>query len=82
MRDFVVIATFTYPFEYAVLKTLLQKEGIFYYGLDTLVNNEGNRIISEINTLSIGGIAPSETLYQKPITSIFVDRFINYIQSQ
>lgn len=35
---------------------ILKKEGIMMFGLDTLVDNNGNRVISEINTLSIGGI--------------------------
>lgn len=28
MKDFAVVATFTYPHEYAVLKSLLEKEAI------------------------------------------------------
>lgn len=33
----------------------LKKEGILIFGADTLVGNDGQRILSEINTMSIGG---------------------------
>ncbi|GGX19819.1 hypothetical protein [Aquimarina muelleri] len=31
MRDFITITTYTYPFEYAILKLLLDQEGISYF---------------------------------------------------
>ncbi len=31
MRDFITIATYTYPFEYTILKLLLDQEGISYF---------------------------------------------------
>ncbi|WP_062055108.1 putative signal transducing protein [Aquimarina longa] len=31
MKDFVTITTYTYPFEYAILKTILDREGISYF---------------------------------------------------
>ncbi len=31
MKDFIVVKTYTYPFEYAILKLLLDKEGISYF---------------------------------------------------
>ncbi|GAA4273266.1 DUF2007 domain-containing protein [Aquimarina gracilis] len=31
MKDFVIIKTYTYPHEYAVLKLLLDQEGISYF---------------------------------------------------
>jgi len=37
------------------IKSKLRKEGIFMYGVDTLVDDDGHRVLSEINTLSIGG---------------------------
>jgi glutathione synthase len=60
------------------LSPMLLEEGIFYYGLDTLVDDDGKRIISEINTLSIGGIAPSEELTGIPYSKIFADLFVKY----
>ena len=38
MQNFITLATFTYPFEYAVLKLLLEKEAIrFFFQNETLV---------------------------------------------
>ncbi|KAA1247367.1 DUF2007 domain-containing protein [Aquimarina sp. RZ0] len=31
MKDFITIATFTYPNEYAILRLLLEREGISYF---------------------------------------------------
>ncbi|TPN87833.1 DUF2007 domain-containing protein [Aquimarina algicola] len=31
MKDFVIVKTYTYPFEYTVLKLLLDQEGISYF---------------------------------------------------
>lgn len=31
MKDFITIATFTYPNDYAILRLLLQKEGISFF---------------------------------------------------
>jgi glutathione synthase len=37
----------------------LNRLGIVMYGIDTLVNDDGRRVLSEINTTSIGGLAQS-----------------------
>ena len=44
----------------AILTPLLYDKGIILYGFDTLVNDDGRRVLSEINTLSIGGLMPME----------------------
>lgn len=31
MKNFVIVKTYTYPYEYAILKLLLEKEGISYF---------------------------------------------------
>ncbi|PKV48727.1 putative signal transducing protein [Aquimarina sp. MAR_2010_214] len=31
MKDFITIKTYTYPFEYAILRLLLDQEGISYF---------------------------------------------------
>lgn len=64
----------------AYLSPILKAQGIFYYGLDTIVNDEGLRIISEINTLSIGGITPVEEDTNQPLSARFAHLFIRYIQ--
>lgn len=60
------------------LNPILLELGIFYYGLDTLVDNSGKRVISEINTLSIGGISPGEKSSGRPLSKIFADHFVSY----
>ena len=49
------------------LTPLLFKKGIIMYGFDTLVDDDGHRVLSEINTLSIGGIGPMSELSGKPL---------------
>ncbi|MEZ4684962.1 MAG: hypothetical protein R3B47_02520 [Bacteroidia bacterium] len=63
------------------LTPILKAEGIFYYGLDTLVNDHGKRIISEINTLSIGGIVPAEKHSGRPLTDRFAELFVKHISA-
>jgi len=45
-----------------VLTPLLQSKGVTFYGFDTLVDDDGKRVLSEINTLSIGGLAPLDEM--------------------
>lgn len=45
----------------------LLEEGILIYGMDTLVDDQGKRVLSELNTLSIGGLVQSEQQTQTPI---------------
>lgn len=51
MKNFTVVATFTYPYEYAVLKLLLEKENIPY-----VFQNETMVSISPFYSNAIGGI--------------------------
>lgn len=54
----------------------LRKHGIVMYGLDTLVGNQGRRVLSEINATSIGGIPQIERMSGKPVVSMAVDGII------
>ncbi len=49
------------------LTPLLYDKGVIIYGFDTLVDDNGLRVLSEINTLSIGGMGPIEELSGRPI---------------
>ena len=49
------------------LTPLLYEKGVIMYGFDTLVDDNGLRVLSEINTLSIGGMGPIEELSGRPI---------------
>jgi glutathione synthase len=56
--------------ERIIAKALMEKLhplGIGIFGFDTLMGNEGKRLLSEINVLSIGGIVPMEKESGKPI---------------
>lgn len=57
----------------------LNKLGIVMYGIDTLVNDEGRRILSEINTTSIGGLPQIAKLTGKPVVEESADLIWNYI---
>ncbi len=45
-----------------VLTPLLHSKGVIFYGYDTLVDDNGKRVLSEINTLSIGGLVPLDEM--------------------
>lgn len=49
------------------LTPMLYDKGIIMYGFDTLVDDDGRRVLSEINTLSIGGLLPLQELSGKPV---------------
>ena len=55
------------------LRPLLRKKGIVFCGIDTLVGNDGHRVLSEINTLSIGGFPQAEAQTGQPILQRAID---------
>ncbi|MCB0837233.1 MAG: hypothetical protein KDE26_10390 [Bacteroidetes bacterium] len=57
----------------------LLKEGILIYGADTLVNDDGKRILSEINTLSVGGFADIQANTGIPIIPKTIDKILAYV---
>ena len=65
----------------AIDKTL-SKMGVAMYGVDTLVDDEGKRILSEINTTSIGGLPQIEAMTGKPVVekaaNLIWDYFLQY----
>lgn len=65
----------------AHIDPILRKEGIFYYGLDTLENDKGQRVISELNTLSIGGIVTPAHDRGEEVAKRFVFILVNYMKS-
>lgn len=60
------------------LSPILDANGIFSCGIDTLVNDDGLRVISELNTLSVGGIAPAQEATGQDLSSRFADIFVRY----
>ena len=68
--------------ELAILKRIdqvLSKLGIVMYGIDTLMGNDGKRVLSEINTTSIGGLTPISDLTNQPVIKTTVGLLSNYI---
>lgn len=51
----------------ATLSPLLAELGVIFYGFDTLVDDNGKRTLSEINTLSIGGLVQIANFTGKPV---------------
>lgn len=61
------------------LSDMLTPMGILMFGMDTLVNDEQQRVLSEVNTLSIGGIQPMETRSGKPIADRAAQQIARYL---
>lgn len=62
----------------ATIHPKLEAAGILIYGVDTLVNDDGKRVLSEVNTLSIGGFPQSERQQGRPIISPTIDKIFRY----
>jgi len=60
---------------------LLKANGIFIYGVDTLEDDNGQRIISEINTMSIGGWPQAQQQTEKPIIKIMLNKMIENVRN-
>lgn len=56
----------------------LQQAGILIYGADTLVDDDGKRVLSEINTLSIGGFPQAEQQTGRPVLQPTIDKIFIY----
>src|SRR5690606_35071471 len=54
--------------------------GIGIFGMDTLVDDQGQRVLSEINTLSVGGVGPMERQHSLPISDYVADELIKYYE--
>jgi len=56
----------------------LMEEGIVMFGVDTLEDDNGERILSEINTLSIGGFPQAQKQSGRPIIKMTLDKIFDY----
>ena len=68
--------------EIKIVETINQDlitKGIVMYGIDTLVNDKGFRVLSEINTTSIGGLPQIATLTNTPLVQKGVEYLIEYL---
>lgn len=60
----------------------LSKLGIVMYGVDTLVGDNGKRVLSEINTTSIGGIVQIDSMSKNPILEQIAARLWKYVHKK
>ena len=60
------------------INPILASEGILIYGTDTLVDDDGQRVLSEINTLSVGGFPQAEAQSGKPIIKKLLDKIFEH----
>lgn len=56
----------------------LKAEGILIYGADTLTADNGERVLSEVNTLSIGGFPQAEAQTGRPIIKLLLNKIFEY----
>jgi glutathione synthase len=61
------------------INPMLLKMGIVMYGVDTLVGDGNKRVLSEINTTSIGGLPQIARLVKKPLLEEAVNLICDYI---
>ncbi len=57
----------------AALSPVLEERGVVIYGFDTLTGDNGRRVLSEVNTLNVGGFAEAEQVTNRPIISRTVE---------
>lgn len=60
------------------INPVLSKMGIVMYGVDTLVGDDGKRILSELNTTSIGGLPQIAALRKLPLVEEAIDLIWKY----
>lgn len=60
----------------------LLERGILIFGADTLVGDDGKRVLSEINTLSVGGLVQAEQQTGEPLLTIAVHKIMLYATEQ
>ncbi len=62
-----------------ILTPILFNKGVVIYGFDTLVDDDGKRVLSEINTLSIGGLMPLQEMSGRPVLKRAAELLWEYI---
>lgn len=60
------------------LSEILLPKGIVIFGMDTLVDDDGQRILSEVNTLSVGGMKPLQDMSKQPVLKRAADLIMDY----
>ena len=60
----------------------LKQEGVLIFGADTLVDDNGKRVLSEVNTLSIGGFPQAEKQTGRPVLQQTINLITEYVEAQ
>lgn len=63
------------------ISEILTPKGVVMFGFDTLVNDDGKRVLSEINTMNVGGIYPTEVFSGRPVVQQSADLLCDYIEA-
>lgn len=63
------------------LSTVLSKMGVIFFGFDTLVDDNGKRVLSEINTMSIGGIVQIDQASEEPLLEKAANWIWDYVKN-
>ncbi len=58
---------------------VMRAHGIVMYGIDTLVDDNGKRVLSEINTTSVGGLPQIARLKGQPLVTKGVDLIVQNV---
>ena len=64
------------------LNPYMRENGIFIYGVDALLNDNGERVLSEVNTANVGGITPLEQVSGTPYTLFVAQDFAKAAQNR
>ncbi|GAB5555352.1 MAG: hypothetical protein Sapg2KO_49430 [Saprospiraceae bacterium] len=65
------------------LSEKLGKLGVMFFGFDTLVDDHGQRVLSEVNTLSIGGLKQMDAQQkEQQLLSKAANQIMDYIQNE
>jgi len=65
-----------------LINPTLTKMGIVMYGVDTLMGDDGKRVLSEINTTSIGGLPQIAAMKKQPLVEKAIDLIWEYYQNK
>ena len=65
-----------------IISPKLKNNGILMYGVDTLVNDEGKRVLSEVNTMSIGGFVSAEGENNNEVIKITIQKIVEYVKAK
>lgn len=64
------------------LSPVLLEQGVVMFGFDTLVDDDGERVLSEINTMSIGGLQQMGQLNDQPVVTRTAALLWDYINDE